>query len=199
MGALSCMVFVNFAATAWTPAFFARRFGWDGARLGGPYGVLLLFCGGAGALCGGMLTSFLRRRGVGRANLKAALAGFLLAAPLAIGFPFAPDPYVALAIVAALSFATLLPFGGGYAALQDVTPPRMRSQFAAFNLLAVNLGGASLGPLVVGLLTDQLFHDPARVGQSIALTALIGSPLAVAGFLLAMRGYDRAVAAAEAL
>ncbi len=197
MGALSLMVFVSVAGSAWTPAFFARRFGWDGARLGGPYGVLLLMCGGAGALGGGALATLLRSRGVGRAYLKAAFAGFALVTPLAIGFPFAPDPHVALAMIAALAFAAAMPSGGGYAALQEITPPRMRAQVAALNVLIVNLVGASLGPLLVGLMTDDLFHSPARVGQAIALTALVGCPLTLGGFLLAMRGYDQAVVEAD--
>lgn len=196
MGALSLMVFVSIAGSAWTPAFFARRFGWDGARLGGPYGILLLVCGGAGALSGGFLASYLRRRGVGRANLKAALTGFSLVTPLAIGFPFAPDPHVALGLIAALAFAAAMPSGGGYAALQEITPPRMRAQVTALNVLMVNLLGASLGPLLVGVVTDSLLHDPSRVGQAIALSALVGCPLTIGGFLLAMRGYDRAAEAA---
>ena len=50
-------------------------------------------------------------------------------------------------------FCAGLPSGGGYATLQEITPPRMRAQMTALNGLMVNLIGAGIGPLIVGALT----------------------------------------------
>lgn len=187
IGALSLIVFVSNAASAWIPALFERRFGWTGPQVGARYGPIVLVCGAAGALAGGLLASALRRRGVEGANLKASLAGFLLAAPLAIAFPLAPNPWTALALIGLMVFCGGIPSGGGYAALQEATPARLRAQVTALNGLAVNLVGAGLGPLVVALLTDRLFHDPGKLGWAMSLTEGLAAPAAVAAYLLAMR------------
>ncbi|HZZ36888.1 MAG TPA: MFS transporter [Caulobacteraceae bacterium] len=198
IGALAMMIFVAQSSSAWIPAFFARRFGWDAPHIGATYGPLVLICGGSGALIGGLFASMLRSRRIPRANLAASLGGFVLAAPLAIGFPLAGDPRSALVMIGAMTFCAGLTFGGGYAALQEVTPPRMRAQVTALNGLAVNLIGAGLGPLSVALVSDRLFHDPARLHQAIALVAAVASPITVALFLIAMRRHESAAQAVVA-
>lgn len=195
MGALSLMVFVGQSGSAWIPAFFERRFGWDGARVGATYGPLVLICGGSGALLGGLLTSRLRRRGMARANLEIGLWAFGVATVCAVLYPMAPTPEGALALIGAMTFVAAAPIGGGYATLQEITPPRMRAQVTALNGLLVNLIGAGLGPLAVGVVTDAVFHDEAKLAASLSLTAAVFGPLTVAAFVLA-RARFRAVAQA---
>jgi MFS family permease len=185
MGALALMIFVGQSSSAWIPAFFARRFGWDAPKVGALYGPLVLVCGAAGALVGGAIASAARRRH-GRGNLLASLGGFLLVTPLAIVFPLSPSPVLALGLIGALVFCAGLTFGGGYAALQEATPPTMRAQITALNGLCVNLIGAGLGPLAVGLATDRLFGDPARLPEALSLVAAVACPVTIAFFALAL-------------
>ena len=186
IGALSLMIFVSNAASAWIPAFLQRRFGWDAPTVGAHYGPLVLVCGAAGALAGGLVAVFLRRMGLRRANLVASLGGFLLAGPLAALYPLAPDAGVALGLIGAMVFAQGLTFGGGYAALQEMTPPRMRAQVTALNGLAVNLIGAGLGPLAVALVTDRLLADPARIHLALSGVAAAATPVVLVAFWLAL-------------
>jgi MFS family permease len=197
IGGLAMMAFVANAANAWIPAFFDRKFGWDPSEVGARLGPLVLVFGAAGALAGGTLASFLRSRGLVRANLIAALAGFCVVAPIVVAFPLVPDAEVALLLVAGLNFAVGLPAGGGYAALQEMTPGPMRAQVTALALLCVNVVGAGLGPLAVGLCTDRLFGDPEALPQAIALVAAIGAPLTIGAYLLALRGHAAASAEAQ--
>ena len=198
MGALSMMVFVGQAGSAWIPAFFERRFGWTGPEVGARYGPLVLVCGGAGFLAGGWIASWLRRGRAPRAYLQVGLAGFAGAAALAAAFPLAPNANMALVLIGAMGFFAGLPSGGGYAALQEITPARMRAQVTALNGLLVNLIGAGLGPLSVGLITDYGFRDPHKVQLSLSLVAAIAGPVTLAAFVLALKGYARASRAAEA-
>ena len=198
IGALAMMIFVAQSSSAWIPALLTRRFGWDTPHIGAVYGPLVLICGGAGALIGGLFASLLRSRRIPRANLGASLAGFVLAAPLAVAFPLAADVHLALAMIGAMNFCAGLTFGGGYAALQELTPPRMRAQVTALNGLAVNLIGAGLGPLSVALVTDHVLHDPARLNLAIALVAALASPVTIVLFLIAMRRHESAARAVEA-
>jgi hypothetical protein len=192
IGALSLMIFVSNSASAWIPAFLQRRFGWDAPTVGAHYGPLVLVCGAAGALAGGLVAVGLRRLGLQRANLIASLAGFGLAGPLAIAYPMASSAEAALAMIGAMVFAQGLTFGGGYAALQEMTPPRMRAQVTALNGLAVNLIGAGLGPLAVALVTDRVLADPQQIHLALSGVAAVGAPLVVGCFLLALRGHGAA-------
>ena len=192
MGALSLMIFVSNAASAWTPAFLERRFGWTPEQVGAQLGPLVLVCGAAGAVAGGWVAVFLRRMGLARSNLWASLGGFALAGPLAALFPLSPSASVAVILIGAMTFAQGLTFGGGYAALQSVTPPRMRAQVTALNGLAVNLIGAGLGPLAVALVTDRVLGDPQSLHLAITLVAALATPVVIGAFLLALSGHDRA-------
>jgi hypothetical protein len=67
-------------------------------------------------------------------------------------------------------------FGPGLAAIQMVSPPAMRGRCGALAVLASNLGGLALGPMLIGALTDYGFGDPDRVGQAIAVALLVLGP-----------------------
>jgi len=68
-------------------------------------------------------------------------------------------------------FFLALPIGCLYASIQMIFTNEVRATISAIMLLAVNLGGVSLGTLVPGLLDDRLFHDDQLLGRSIAITA----------------------------
>ncbi len=59
---------------------------------------------------------------------------------------------MSLVLLAGLNFFAGFPFAGGYAALQELTPNRMRAQATAVLLFAVNLIGGGFGPTLVALL-----------------------------------------------
>jgi MFS family permease len=194
IGALSLMIFISNSANAWIPAFLTRRFDWPVADVGARLGPLVLVAGAAGAFAGGWIAVALRRAGLRLANLRASLGGFLIAAPLAILYPHAGSGGQALALIGAMTFAQGLTFGGGYAALQEMTPPPLRARLTAINGLAVNLIGAGLGPLAVALVTERVLGDPQRIHVAMSAVAAAATPVVIACFLLGMRGHDRAAA-----
>jgi len=150
--------------------------------------LIVFFCGTTGALAGGFCASWLHRLGFARGNLLVALTGFVALVPLTIGFPLVASPGLALAMIGAMNFFAGFNLGGGLAALQDLTPNRMRALVSAGYMLLVNLVGGVLGPMVVALITDYGFHDPQRLPEAIAITCAVFSPLAVAFLLLGMHG-----------
>jgi MFS family permease len=186
------MVFVGNGTGAWIPAFFERKYGWTTAEIGASYGLVVFFCGTTGALVGGFFASWLRRRGLDRANLYAALIGFSVLIPVTVGFPLMPTPQLALVFIGAMNFFAGFNFGGGLATLQELTPNRMRALVSAGYLLTINLIGAALGPTAVALITDYWFGDPQRLPEAISVTCAIASPLSVVALLFGMSGYAAA-------
>lgn len=188
------MILVGNGVQVWIPSFFERKFGWTTAEIGAIYGLVFFFCGTSGTLAGGFFASFLGKRGVQHANLVAAMIGFVVLIPVTVGFPMMPTGASALAVIGIMNFFAGFNFGGGLAALQDLTPNRMRALVAAGYMLTINLLGAAGGPTVIALITDFVFHDPQRLPEAISLTCAIASPLSVVALWIGMRGYRQALA-----
>jgi MFS family permease len=76
--------------------------------------------------------------------------------------------------------------GAFYPAIQDVAPNAFRGQSVAIMLFGNNLIGATLGPTLVALATDGLFHDPDRLATSLAIVII---PALVAAAVIVRSGY----------
>jgi len=187
------MIFVGNGTGAWIPAFLSRKYGWTTAEIGHSYGLVVFVCGTSGALIGGFVASLLRRRGHDRANLLTAIFGFVALIPITISFPLMPSAGLALGLIGLMNFFAGFNFGGGLAALQELTPNRMRALVSAGYLLTINLIGAALGPTAVALVTDYWFRDPSRLPEAISATCAVASPLSVVMLLIGLRGYSRAL------
>ncbi|MBC2665409.1 MFS transporter [Novosphingobium flavum] len=185
------MILVGNATGAWIPAFLERKFGMTTAEIGASYGPIVFVCGVSGTLVGGFFASFLRQRGFRFGNLQAALIGFVALIPITIAFPLVASSALALALIGAMNFFAGFNFGGGLAALQEITPNRMRALVSAGYMLLINLIGAAGGPLAIALITDYWFADPAMLPQAIAMVCAIASPLSVAFLLLGLKGYAK--------
>lgn len=190
------MILVGNATGAWIPAFLERKFGLTTAEIGGLYGSITAVCGVSGTLIGGFVATALRRRGIARGNLYAALFGFTSLIPVTVLFPQMPTATLSLALIGAMNFLAGFNFGGGLAALQEITPNRMRASVSAGYMLMVNLIGAAGGPFAIALVTDYWYGDPQSLPDAITLVCAIASPLSVAALLLGLKGYGRAIAPA---
>jgi MFS family permease len=73
-------------------------------------------------------------------------------------------------------------YGPVFATVQDLTPARIRSTAVAFLLLALNLLGTGLGPLVAGLIGDAV-----SLWRGLLICACIGMTAIIPAFLAARR------------
>ncbi len=189
------MILVGNATGAWVPAFLERKFGLTTAEIGLAYGTITAVCGVSGTLIGGFVATTLRRRGIERGNLYAALFGFVSLIPVTVLFPQMPTATLSLTLIGLMNFLAGFNFGGGLAALQEITPNRMRASVSAGYMLMVNLIGAAGGPVAIALVTDYWYNDPQSLPDAITLVCAIASPLSVLALLLGLRGYSRAIGA----
>ncbi len=189
------MIMVGAGTSTWIPAFFVRRHHWTLMEIGFRYGTIVLVSGSAGVLCGGLCAATLRQRGLIDANLRVCLFGFTALIPFSVAYPLVSNGWSALWLLAGYNFFAGLPFGGGYAAILEITPNRMRAQVMALFALLVNCVGQGAGPTIIALLTDYVFRDDRALAKSLALTALIVSPLAAACLWYGRTHYRSASAA----
>lgn len=179
----------GYAALTWTPVMFMRVFGWSAAEIGLAYGLLYMVFGMSGVFFAGWLCDRLTARGVLDAPLKVAAYGFAGFGIFGTLAPLMPTPTLSLILFAPAIFLLTMPYPLAGAAIQFVTPNRMRGQTSAVYLTIINLVGLGIGPILVGLFTDYLFTSPKDVRYSIAIVNFVSAPAAAALLLIAARRF----------
>jgi len=107
------------------------------------------------------------------------LCGFCIAIPPCLAAAFALGNFTLLFGAITLMMMTMgSSYGPTMAAVQMIAPVEMRGRFAALMVLASNLCGYALGPMLIGFLTDYVYGDPMKLGWSIITCLLIAGPLA---------------------
>ena len=202
------MVGVGFTGIAgyglgvWSPSFLVRVHNMSLVDAGLYLGLIGIFGGGLGTISSGLLVDRLARRDK-RWQLWLPAIGIFLALPTQLAFLMWPaehrlvmgDVDVPFALVFMALSAVFASFwiAPSYAAVQNLVPQYWRTQASALMLLAINLLGMGLGPLLVGMLSDLLsqFGDSSvRYGLS------IGVSLSLVGGIAYLRGstlYARAI------
>jgi MFS family permease len=180
---------------AWAPAFFIRVHHWTPRDVGLAFGSVTLLVAPWALMAGGMLAERLARRGYHDANLRVQLLATCLWLPGAVAMPLMPTPAAALTAFAVSLFFAMMAPGPQNAALQSVTPNRMRGQITALFLFVFNIVGFGFGATVIALITDYVFHDDARVGSALALATAVLGPLSAWALALGLKPYGRLIAA----
>ena len=116
------------------------------------------------------------------AALRAAGASAVAASNFSLG----------VALFAGLVFFTSMPFGAAAAAIQLITPSRMRATASAIYLCVLNLVGLGLGPTLVAVFTDFVFVDDAAVGRSLAAASILATIPAIVVFWSVFTGLTAA-------
>jgi MFS family permease len=110
--------------------------------------------------------------------------------------PLMPTPWLALLMLAPTVFLANVPYACAGTALQLIVPNRARAQVSALYITITTLVGLTLGPLVVGFMTDHVFHDPKDIRFSMSIVIGLAAPSLFVLLSLARRPY-RALRAAE--
>ncbi|HET6523974.1 MFS transporter [Sphingopyxis sp.] len=192
-GGMSLIGLVMYGAIAWIPTFFARSYGMDVAQAGLWFGVIMAVGGAFGLIAGGALADRLFAKGVGDAHLRVMRLSILLGGPPLTAMALMPDPALAFAMLA-LAFPCLTMHGVGGVALQLITPNEYRARMTAIYFFVVNLVGLGFGPMLIALLTDNLFQDESALRYSIAVVAAAAFPLAAIILTWGFKGYARELA-----
>lgn len=174
---LSLLTFAIYGYMAWVPTYFARAFAIAPADFAVEFGVATAVAGAVGLVLGGALADRRLRAGILDAHLRIVRAAALLACPFFVAMSFAPSSSAALGLFSIGFLAASLHGGVAGAALQLVTPNRLRGQVTALYFFVANLIGLGLGPTAVALLTDYVYGADAALGYSLATSAAVALPL----------------------
>ena len=187
------------AVAGWGPAFLQRQHGVDASTAGLGLGVAVLVFGTLGLLTGGWLTDRGRERGHGDAALRVGMLSGAGLVPFGLLATLAPTSLQSMLWLAPFMFFASMSFGGAAAAIQWVTPGRMRAVFSAVYLFFNNLLGIGLGPIVVALVTDQYFGDEQMLFASMATVITFMGVAAALVLAAGLKPYRDALAAVRSL
>lgn len=194
IGAFACAVIASYIPVLWAPALFTRSHGMSTREIGTILGAIVGIAGLAGVIGGGMLSDRLARRGVLDAPVRVIAWAAALQLPiLAIAYVVA-DRTVALALLTVGVALTGTASSLQGAALQLLTPPRMRGRVIAIYLLCITVIGLGLGPLLIGVLSDDVFTGPRGLGPALATVSSLALVICVITLWQARATIRRAVA-----
>ena len=178
----------------WSPSFLVRVHDMSLVDAGLYLGLIGVFGGGLGTISSGLLVDRLARHDK-RWQLWLPAIGIFLALPTQLAFLLWPvehrlvmgtiDVPFALVFMGLSAVFASFWIAPSYAAVQNLVPQYWRTQASALMLLAINLLGMGLGPLLVGALSDsfsQFGTDSVRYGLS------VGVSLSLIGGVAYMRG-----------
>jgi MFS family permease len=167
-----------YAVLSWAPAHFMRVHGWTAGEVGFRYGVVVLLFGGAGTVLGAAVATALGRRGLRQPAIVVTATGMAMSGVLLAFAGWANDGWTALAFYAPGLLFLTLPGGTAIQVVQEAVPNRLRGQASAIYYLVISIVGLTLGPLVVGLLTDYVYEDPKAIGAALAIVSVVIGPAA---------------------
>jgi MFS family permease len=197
-GGMSMVTLVMYGAMAWIPQFLHRTYAMPVPQAGLWFGVTTAACGAGGLLLGGWLADGMYRAGRKDAHLRVIRLNAILLAPLFVGMALAPTAPIALGLMIAGMLAGTLHGGVAGAALQLITPNRLRARMVAAYFLVANLIGLGLGPTAIALVTDLGFGDDAALRYGLAIVTAVALPISAVVLTLGLKPFARAVEAAEA-
>jgi MFS family permease len=169
----------SYASAAWVPEFYVRTYHWDIRNVGLVYGLLVMTCGPLGIIGAGRLADYLRARGRANANIYVGMWIAIIWTPIHFLMFLAPTAGWATVWLVPASMLAAAPFGIAPAAIQQMMPPNMRGQASAVYLFVLNLIGLGLGPTLVGLCTDHIFHRDDALRYSMVMVTATASVISV--------------------
>ncbi|HYC01171.1 MAG TPA: MFS transporter [Candidatus Limnocylindrales bacterium] len=143
---------------AWVPTYFVRDLGFDMTQTGLLFGVAQLFGGVIGSVIGGRLGDAYRARRVAGQLDVSAVAALISAPLLAVPLLELPTPVlIASSILGPMAIFAYFP--NLQTAVAEIVPPRRLGLTFAVHVLFLGGIGSSIGPFVVGGVSDLTGGD----------------------------------------
>ena len=175
---------MTYVLGAWGPTFLLRSHDVPLAQVGLVIGPAVGLGGITGTLASGILADrMMARRGRAPDMLLVPLIAVPLSMPFMAGFVFLPTLSAAMICAAVMNFllSCALPPAVNFAVSSVAS--RDRGIVSTIMLAASGLVGGSLGPFVVGVLSDILTPQYGDDGLRMGMSAMLVTPLAAAVFL----------------
>ena len=181
-----CLSIQGFAFLTWIVEFFVRIHGWTRTEIGLTYGSIALIVGIMGSIGAGYYAGYWLAKGRADAPMRLAFYGTIGLGPLAVIMPLVSSDWLAIAIIIPITFFMAMPPGLSNAALQAISPNRLRGQMIAVYLICVSFLSYLFAPLIIGLMNDYVFGREDAIGLSLSSLAFVNYAIAAACLYLCL-------------
>lgn len=168
LGAASLFALCAYAMISWSAAYAERAFQWPASKVGIVLGAGLA-AGGFANVLWGSVADRVRRAGVPEGLYVVYFCTAALGIPFTI-IAFTTSSEWVFIIFNTLAWIFLCGLGAFPAAQQLFTPPEFIGRMSGVQTFTYGLLAIGLAPVLVSLLTQYVYGDPAKVGYSIATT-----------------------------
>jgi MFS family permease len=190
------LAIVGWAFSSWLPTYMNREFGWSIGKLSVPLALIIGIAPSLGTPASGWIADRLFGRGQADAHLRVCCFIALGMAAFGVAAFRVHNPILFLILITPIA-AIMANGATSGASLQIVAPTEMRGQITAMSLLVANGLGLGLGPMLVGALSDFVFGNEARLGDSLSLVFAVLAPAAAFVLWLGWRPMRSAVGRAD--
>ena len=191
---MSFISLASYSQAFWDITFLTRTYGWDAATGSFWYGMVQLTAGLSGMLCGGFFADRLSRKGVTGASAIMVAIGVGIAAPFSFIYPLVGTANASLFLMSFVIFGSNMGFACTASAMQRLFPSTMLGLAAGVYFFISNAVGIGLGPTLVAVLTDYVFHDADMIRYSLTIVGGIARVLAFVMIFMSLRHYRKLVA-----
>jgi MFS family permease len=188
-----CLSIQGFAFLTWVVEFFVRTHGWSRTEIGLTYGSIAFFVGILGSVWAGYYAGLMLGRGRADAPMRITLWGTIVLGPLAVIMPLVSNAWVAIALIIPITFFMAMPPGLSNAALQAISPNRMRGQLIAVYLICVSFLSYLFAPLIIGLMNDYVFGREDAIHLSLSSLAFVNYIIAAICLSLSLKPLSEAI------
>ena len=192
-GGLAILGIAAGGLTAWLPALMERRYE-IGPAEAGPYLLMSFILPGiASAVVAGWLGDLLLKKGRHDAHLRvSAIATGIGIIPFGVA-TLAPTPGTMVILLGTGYFFVFTSMILCPAALQLVSPARMRSLSASLVMFSTMLVGHGTGPTIVAMITDFGFRDESMVHISVAIVSLACASATTIAYALGRKPFGKMI------
>jgi MFS family permease len=180
-------------ARQWLPEFYRRTYGWEPAYIGLVTGVSGIAFSLIGIFLGIVLVERLTAKHRDDAPLRVVVIARSVGVPAAILAPLMPNPWLAVALEGIATMSIGMSGASQNAALQIVTPNRMRGQVTALYLFLFSVVGMGSGPTVVASITQFVLQSEAMLRYALVATSAIVGPVSLLIIWMGIGPYVREV------
>ncbi|MFV0277464.1 MAG: MFS transporter [Parahaliea sp.] len=197
MVGFSAVAVCGYSLTSWIPEYIERTFHWEPIKYGPALSAMNILAAFT-LVFNGRIVDWLYARGVKDAHLR--FYAWLIAAllPVALLMFSMTSGYVFLGMFGVIQIVTVPFILYVSAVVAMLAPNQIRGQLIALALFVTTNLGMGLGPVLVGSLTDYVFHDEAMLGRSLSIVISGGFIVAMVSMMLSLKYLRPAVERAEA-
>jgi MFS family permease len=172
----------------WAPSFLSRLHGMKSSEIGASLGPILGFGGAICSFGGGFLTDRFGKKDK-RLYLKIPAYAIIVSIFFAAGALFLQNKFLSLICIGCCASMQSVYLGPSIAVAHSLVPASMRALTSAILFFMINLIGLGLGPLVIGIISDQL--APAFGNESLrwalSIILVVGAVSAILFFITAKK------------